>query len=451
MMRWKRYLLALGLLLASAWIYAQSAQSVWVVPIDGEINSHTAHFVTSRIDQANREQPLALLFLINTPGGRIDAAQTISEAILQRAQVPTLAVVQNAFSAGALIAMSAEQLAMLPGSDIGAALAVTLDPTTSTGLKPAAEKINSAWRSQFRSVAQARGRNAKVAAAMVDESIAIPGLVTNQELVTLTAEEAVKYGIANVDASTLSDALSKFGYGGAPLVTLEPTLTERLATFFTQPLVFGALLAIGILGILIELLHPGVALPGIIGTIALVLAFGGAFLATPAGILDIVLLLIGLGLLVVEIFVIPGFGVAGILGIACIIFAVVRIFQGESIYVISYTVLFSGALVGLTLWLLPNTFLFKRLRLSTTLSPGSALPTRAMTSAAQGASSGGLSQLVGQQGVASSDLRPAGIARFGSLRVDVVTEGDYVSRGTPVEALEVRGSRVVVRTLESEG
>src|SRR5690606_31817288 len=145
-------------------------------------------------------QPLALLFLIDTPGGQVSAMERIVDAIMLEAQVPTLAVVRNAFSAGALIAMSAEQLAMLPGSSIGAALPVGLGPG---GVTPVDEKLSSAVRGTFRSVAEARGRDARVAEAMVDPRIEIPGLSTSEELVTLTAQQAVQYGIADTTAATV--------------------------------------------------------------------------------------------------------------------------------------------------------------------------------------------------------------------------------------------------------
>src|SRR5690606_7620433 len=125
------------------------------------------------------------------------AMQDIVGIILHQTSVPSLAVVQNAFSAGALIAMSAERLAMLPGSSIGAALPILATPT---GIAPVDEKFSSALRGEFRSVAEARGRNPQVAEGMVDERIEIPGLSTATELITLTASQAVEHGIADLQA-----------------------------------------------------------------------------------------------------------------------------------------------------------------------------------------------------------------------------------------------------------
>lgn len=445
-------LLGLALMLAALPAWGQNANTVWVVPITGEITPATAQYVRARVERANREQPLALVFEIDTPGGRVDAMSDIVDAILQRALVPTIAVVRDAFSAGALIAMSAEQLVMLPGSSIGAALTVVLDPLAPTGLSPADEKVQSAMRAQFRSVALARGRNADVAEAMVDPRREIPGLATAEELVTLSSAQAVEYGIADLEARNLRDALEQLGYGGVMIERLEPTTLERAAQVLTGPLVASILLAIGVIGILIELFTPGVGLPGAIGILALALFFGGAFIATPAGLFDLALVIAGIILIAIELLLLPGFGIAGILGLAALIFALFRIFQEGTIYVLGYTALFGGALLALAFWFLPNTRLGGVLTLSTRLKTETAAATASSGTGGDPAKAklvSSFDHLLGQRGIATSDLRPAGVARFGQQRVDVVTEGDFIPSGTPIEVLRVEGNRVTVRAVES--
>ncbi len=433
-------LLALVVLLAGvAGAQAVTADTIWVVPIETAITPATAHFVQARIDRANAERPLALLFLIDTPGGQISAMQGIVDDILNRAQVPTLGVVRNAFSAGALIAMSVEKLAMLPGSSIGAALPIVALPT---GINPVDEKFNSAVRGEFRSVAEARGRNATVAEGMVDQRVEIPGLSTSEELVTLTAQQAVDNNIADVQAANVADALSQFGYGGAAIVRLEPNLTERIGTAVSSPLIAAALLVIGIGGLLIEFFTPGFGVPGGLGLVALVLFATSAFVATPAGPLDIVLIVLGVILLAVEALVIPGFGVAGVLGIAAIIAAVIRIFQDSAVSVLGFSALFGGVLLIVLLWMLPNSRVASAFRLSTRLTnPPAAL-------AGFPAAAADKAYLVQTEGVATSDLRPAGVARFGNERVDVVSEGDFIPVGTTIRVLRVEGMRVTVRAVD---
>lgn len=295
-------------------------------------------------------------------------------------------------------------------------------------------------RGLFRSVAEARGRNALMAEAMVDPAIDIPGLAVSGELLTLTAAQAVDNGIADVTATTVQDALEQFGYGGARLTWLEPTLTERISGWLSQPIVAALLLVIGIGGIVIELFTPGFGLPGGLGVIALALFGLTAIFSTPAGTIDMVLLVLGVILIMVEVFVMPGTFVPAILGVAAIVTALIRVFQEQSVAVLGWSTLFGSALLFALFWLFPRSRLVSGLRLETRLAPGGTAAYMQETVPAV--------ELVGQQGVAHSDLRPAGVARIGGNRVDVVTQGDFIRAGTRIEVHSVEGNRVVVRPVE---
>ena len=439
----------LFLVLFTSFLLAESQTArgeIWVVPIDTEITPVTAKLVSSRIEKANTSnpQPLALVFLIDTPGGRIDAMENIADSILLDALVPTIAVVKNAISAGALIAMSAESLVMLPGSSIGAALPVTLNPTTSTGLSPAEEKINSVVREKFVSVAQARGRNEQIAEAMVNPRIEVPDIATDKELVTLSAADAVKHNIADLEAPNLRQALQELGYGDASIVELKPSATERVALWLTSPLVAAVLLAVGIIGILLEIFIPGFGLPGILGTLALLLFFGGTLVASPSGIWDVALIMLALILIVLELFVIPGFGIAGVLGLAVLAYSTWRIFEGDAIAAFAYTSIVGGCLLAMLFWLFYTGKLGRILILSDSIGKSSRSP-KVTTNAAPLEN---LSHLVDKEGVALSDLRPAGIASFNNERVDVVTQGDFINANTPIKVLRIEGNRVVVKALQ---
>lgn len=428
---------------------AQDAGSVWILPIDTEITPATAQFVAARVARANEVGPLALLLRIDTPGGRVDSMQRIVDSLMNEARVPVLAVVENAFSAGALIAMSAEQLAMLPGSSIGAALPIAVGVG---GVTPVDEKFTSAVRGQFRSVAQARGRDPRVAEAMVDPAIDIPGLAGAGELVTLSADEAVERDIADTVARDVQDALRSFGYGGVGTVVLERNLTERIGTWLAGPVIAGILLVLGIGGLVLEFFTPGFGIPGAVGVIALALFATTAFVATPAGTVDLLLILAGVLLLAMEAFVVPGFGVAGVLGLAAIVAAVIRIFQNDAISVLATTAIGGGVLLGLLLWLLPSSRVGKLFTLTDRIGGSVA--------GAGSAAGGGFvepdvaklvgdrSDLAGRTGLALSDLRPAGVARFDDERVDVVSEGDFISAGSRIRVLRTEGSRVTVREVD---
>jgi membrane-bound serine protease (ClpP class) len=416
-----------------------ATDAVWILPIETEITAATAAFVRDRIDRANRERPLALVIYLDTPGGQVSAMQRIVADILDRVEVPTLAVVRNAFSAGALIAMAAEQVAMLPGSSIGAATPIVATPT---GIAPVDEKFNSALRGEFRSVAEARGRDPLIAEAMVDARIEVPGLATSDELVTLTAAEAVEYEIADIEVRTLPEALERFGYGGARVERLEPNITERVGTWLANPIVVALLLVLGVGGLLLEFFSPGFGIPGGIGILALALLGLTAVVATPAGPLDLALILLGVVLLAVEALVIPGFGVAGILGFGVLVFALFRVFQESWLTVLGASTVFAGLMLASLLWIFPYSRAASRFRLATRIGRSvDAVPVTPGTVDER-------ADLLGARGIALTNLRPAGLGRFGEDRVDVVTLGDYVPAGTDIEVLRVEGNRVTVRALE---
>lgn len=416
---------------------AQAADAVWLVPIETEITAATAQFVRARVERANRERPLALLFYIDTPGGSVTAMQRIVEDVLNRAQVPTLAVVRNAFSAGALIAMSAEQVAMLPGSAIGAATPIVATPI---GIAPVEEKFNSALRGEFRAVAEARGRDPRIAEGMVDARVEVPGIASSEELVTLTAGQAVEYGIADLEARTLQEALERFGYAGARIERLEPNLTERVGTWLANPIIVAVLLVLGIGGLLLEFFSPGFGIPGAIGLLALALLALTAVVATPAGAFDLALILVGVVLLAVEALVLPGFGVAGVLGIGVLAYAIFRVFQESWLTVLGTSTVLAGLMLAGLLWFLPYSRIAGRLRLATRIgrSPDATVVTPGRA--------GERADLVGAVGVALTDLRPSGLARLGDERVDVVTLGDFIAVGSPIRVVRVEGNRVTVRS-----
>ncbi|HWG85626.1 MAG TPA: ATP-dependent Clp protease proteolytic subunit, partial [Deinococcales bacterium] len=175
-----------------------------IIPIQGEINGANAASLERRLKQAEERGAAVVVLDIDTPGGEVSSAIRMADAILNTA-TPSLAVVTNAFSAGALIAMSGEQVAMLPGSEIGAALPITGTGQALEGV--VGEKINSALRAKFRSVAETRGRPADLAEAMVNPNKVVPGVKERGDILTLTAADAVKLGVANLQARTLNDAV----------------------------------------------------------------------------------------------------------------------------------------------------------------------------------------------------------------------------------------------------
>lgn len=409
-----------------------SASAVsYVINIEGEIDLPLAAYVEDGLARAEAEGASGVVFWIDTPGGRVDAAMRISDAVLN-APLPTLAVVKNAFSAGALIALSAEQIAMLPGSEIGAALPITVTPVTEP--TAADRKTISALKAKFRAVAEARGRPVELAEAMVDPEIEIEGLAAKGEPLTLTAAKAVELGVADFQAASLRDALEKAGFAAETEVLEIPTRIQ-VARFLTSMYVAPVLLALGLLGLLIELFTPGFGLPGLLGLLMLGLYFAGGLLVGMSGLLEVVLFLAGVALLLAEMFLIPGFGVAGLGGFLAIAASIYLTFGAQALTVGAIAVLVVALGIFVTFRYLPRTRTAHALVLEGAI--GEQAPPRER-----------LAVLEGAIGTAVTDLRPAGTARFGERKVDVVSDGEYISKGSTVRVVEVEGARVVVRKEE---
>jgi membrane-bound serine protease (ClpP class) len=330
--------------------------------------------------------------------------------------------------------MSAEQVAMLPGSEIGAALPISAAGQAIEGV--VGEKVNSALRAKFRSVAQTRGRPADLAEGMVNPNSVIPGLKNRGEILTLTAADAVKTGVANLEARTLPEAVRAAGFGSVRLERLETTPAERAGAFLSQPLVAGLLLAIGVVGLVIELLHPGIALPGVVGAVALLAYFGGSYLSGNGSSVAFLLFMAGLLLLAAEIFLVPGTTIVGLAGAGSILASIYLSFGDQFLQVAGLAVVVAGVGLGLAFWLLPTSALTRRFALSANLAGTTALPADANPV-----------RLLGRYGVAISDLRPSGLADLDGDRMDVVTEGEFIERGTRLEVVGVEGRRVVVRAI----
>ncbi len=407
------------------------------VPIVGTIDGGLAEFVDRNITEASSMHADGIIFHVNTPGGRLDSAVRIKDLILNT-KIPTIAFVErSAISAGALISLACDSIYMATGASIGAATAVDLEG------RKASEKVISYMRAQMRATAEAKGRRPDLAEAMVDEDTAIPGLTVKGKLLTLTYEEALGVGISNGTVSGLPDILLRLGKPQTPVVTAQINWAEKAVRFLTDPIVSSLLMSIGFLGLLIELKTPGFGLGGALAVIAFTLFFGSHYIVKLAGVGEILLLAGGLVLVLLEIFVFPGFGVAGVTGVALVLLSLFFSLVGSmprpedfvaAGHTIGWTFLVTVLLGVLLIRYLPKTKLFNRIAMGLVQRSGDA-----STSAESS------SDLIGQRGVALSDLRPAGKAEIGGVRYDVVTEGGYIEKGKTVVVSEVQGVRVVVR------
>jgi membrane-bound serine protease (ClpP class) len=418
------------------------SQGATIVLMDvmGTIDLGLAPYTRRVLQEAENLQAAAVILHINTPGGRVDAAIQMRDALLD-AQVDTIAFIdKEAYSAGALIALASQKIYMTGGAVIGAAT-----PVNQQGQK-VGEKYVSAIRKLFRATAEQNGRPPEIAEAMVDEDVAIPNLIEKGKLLTLTTQEALQWKVADGQIDTLEALLTHLNFSQASLIRIRPNWAESLIRVLTQPSISALLLLIGLLGLWGEFLSPGLGIGGVIGATSLALLLGSHYLVGLVGWEEVLLIGAGILLLALEILIIPGFGVAGVLGILVLGAGLFLSFLGSypppsEIWRVSMTMLMVFALVAVgavvMFMLLPTTPIWSRLSLKTTLKkPPSSASSQGTLPA---------SPWLGVSGITVTPLSPSGTGLFQGKRLDITSEGEYIPADTPVTIIHVVGNRPVVR------
>jgi len=317
-------LIVIGLVMAtltsllSSGAFAQGADSdtssVMVIPIDGTIEPGMGHYLERSIDDAEADGVGTIILDINTPGGRLDTVLEMRDRILDTS-IPVVAFVnREAFSAGALITIASDQIWMTPGAVYGAAT-----PINGVTGDSADEKTIAAVRSTFRSTAEQQGRDPAVAEAMVDPKVEIEGLDDATSLLSLSTDQALQYGYADGVAENREALLAELGLSDATVTVASPTPIERAVRWITDPAIASLLILLGLALIVVDGFVGGFGVVALVGAAALGLFFWGHMLADLAGWEDLALIVVGLVLIAIEAFVIPGFGVAGILGLLSLI------------------------------------------------------------------------------------------------------------------------------------
>ena len=426
-------------LLGAGSLDAQGPGVVYRLDVQGTIENGLAPYIARGIREANARGAAAIYLDIDTPGGRVDAAERIADAI-RASRVPVYAFVNpRAYSAGALIALATNGIYMREGAVLGAAT-----PVDGQGTK-APEKYVSAMRAEFRALAEARGLDPRIAEAMVDETLGAPGLAEPGKLVTLSTVEALRVGYAKGQVETEAQLLAAVGVPDAKVEAIDINWAETVVRFLTSPLVSPLLLSLGILALMAEVKAGTHGLGLLVGVSSLGLFFGSSLILGLAGMEEVILLCLGFVAVALEVFLLPGFGVAGILGAlligAAVVLAMLGNFPTGTDVVQALAVL--GASVFITLavafaWFrhLPNSRRFRGL-----IHQESSLAAEGYVSALP------RGELVGKQGIALTDLRPAGLATLDGERIDVVTEGEYIHAGSTIEIMRAEGYRHVVRAV----
>jgi len=431
-----------------------------VVAIHGEVSKPLLLFLRRAIKSAEANGAAAIIFDMNTYGGRLDAAEEISSA-LNRIKIPTYTFINsNAGSAGALIALATKHIYMAPVSAIGAAA-----PVLSTGEDlpvTAREKTISYWSALVRASATRNGHNPDLGEAFMDrgKEVKIGDRILHAKgsLLTLNAQEATellngKPVLADGIADSIAEVARQANLHGA-VTTFQPTGFEHLASWITAlaPL----LLLGGILGAYLEFKLPGTTLPAVVSVICFALFFLGHYIAGLAGWEVVALFVLGVVLVCVEIIFFAHstiiFGVAGVLlMLASLTWAMIDRYPGQRLWptgnmlvipLINLTIAIVVSMVAISLLAryLPRTSLYRRFALAAAVPRGTSMDGVPREFASLTAI------MPGAVGTATTTLRPSGKARFGDNVIDVVTGGEYIGAETPVSVVQVDGMRVVVRS-----
>ena len=409
---------------------------VYKVPVEDEVEKGLYAFLQRSFSEAEKAGADAIILEIDTLGGFTDAADKIAK-LMDESRIKKIAYINNrAISAGAFIALHANEIYMTPNATIGAAQVID-----STG-NAADVKAHSKWVADMINAADSSERDTQYAQAMADPDMDLPKYRAGVgELLTLRASEALEVGYSEGTVASFNDVLKKAGYENAEVISTKVTVPEKIARFITHPIVVPILLSIAGLGLVVELYSPGFGVPGMMAITSLLLFFYGHLVAGLAGYESIILFVLGVGLVVAEFFL-PG-GIAGITGALAIIGGIILAGGNPMYMAISVLIAVAIALIGMVIIM---KFFGKKLHLLNKVVLMDATDTE----------SGYVSnvnrlELLGRHAKTSTPLRPSGAIELDGERIDVVSEGSYIDRGKNVTIVKVEGSRIVVRESEEKG
>lgn len=460
-----------------------SKQTVYVVSISGEVDPGMASFM-ERAYEDTLEKPNGLVVIeINTFGGRVDSALEIVETLLKFPKERSIAFIEKkAISAGSLIALACGKLVMKPATTIGDCAPISI---TQEGPQMLGEKFQSPLRAKFRALAKRNGYPEVLTEAMVTPekvvySVEIDGkksymdahdyadltlkekekitskktIVAEGELLTMDSTEALELGFSEMTATSIDDMLGQMGVKNYEQIRIVQTWSESMVRFIGS--ISPILMMIGLAALYMEMKAPGFGLPGLIGIFCLGVVFLNQYLVGLADYMELLIILFGLVLMGIEVFVLPGFGIAGFAGIVCIAVGMILSLQGfvfpdpsipweMDLLMHNIAVVISAYIVAFFIALLFLRYVLPRF---STKQRGPYLKTS--LKAAHADSSETAKIRIGDKGIALSYLRPSGKADFNDDLFDVVSESEFVEKGTDIKVSAIKGNRIIVSRIEEK-
>lgn len=423
-------------------------KKVFTFKIDEDIDPAINRRVRLALEKAENEEADLIIIEMDTYGGAVNDADDIRTMILESSTPIYVFINKDAASAGALISIACDKIFMAPGGSIGAATVVN-----GTDGAAAPDKYQSYMRSMMRSTAEAKGRDPKIAEAMVDEKIEIEGISEAGSVITFSVSEAKKYGFCDGEYATINELIQDQGFGDAEVLAYETDQVEQIIAFFLNPAVSGFLILIIIGGIYFELQTPGVGFPILASIIAVALYFIPYYLNGLAENWEIIIFFVGIILLAIELFVIPGFGIFGVLGIICILAGLVlgmlpnqnfdfEFVPAADLFAALLTVILAAiASVGLVFWLTPKVNEWKAF---------SAVTLAGTQQRKDGYTSSFYSDnLLGKTGTVHSRLRPSGKVEVEGEIYDAYSRGEFIDKGEAITVISTEGTSLKVKKTEA--
>lgn len=425
---------------------AASKKVLWV-PLSGTVELGLSPYILRAIDYAEKNEMDALVLDIDTFGGRIDAAVTIRDALLNSKVLTIAWVNKRAISAGALISFASQKIFFSPGSTMGAATPIEMGVE---GAKPVENKIVSYFRAEMGSTAERNGRSRKIAEAMVSATEDIPGLVKKGDVLTLTDKTAETAKISDGLVSTQEELFRKMKWENVEVKDFKINWAEKIVRLITDPTVSSLLMSGGMLGLFLEFQAPGLSLPGIFGVTCLALYFFGKWIVHLAGFEEIILMVLGLILILIELFLIPGKFVPGVVG--GILVFVALLMSGLSPK-IPFDLSFPDVRVHLnsvaiSILVAFGTLIFAAFFMSRHPRKSPLVMNDSLDSTQGYSSFDSRQNLLDKIGRVTVDLRPTGKANIDGQIYEVNSQSEWIKEGSEVRVTLVDGPRIFVEKLK---
>ena len=427
---------------------SDTIKKIFYFKLFSNIDPSATRIVNKAMSEAKDVNADLIILHLNTYGGTLVDADSIRTNFLH-SQIPIWVLVDNnAASAGALISIAANKIFMVPGSTIGAA---TVVDQTSQALP---DKYQSYMRAMMRSTAIARGRDPKIAEAMVDPDIYIAGIIDSGKTLTFTAQEALKNGFCDEIVQNFDDLIAKNNLQNAQIIKMRITWLDKLINFFLNPLVSGILIMLIIAGIFYELQSPGIGFPLILAIISAVLYFVPYYIEGLAANWEIIIFIIGIILLLVELFAIPGFGVAGISGIILILAGLIlSLIDNKGFHFPEHALeqlgtAFATVTVAVFVGFTASILLSKRLFTHSVFGQHLSLSTEMKSENGYTGSDLLFKNLIGQTATTYTVLRPSGKIIINDDLYDAVSLYSYIDRGKKVKIVDFQNNQLIVEPYE---